>query len=46
MDVTKLFKKTLIDFLETLEKELRLAICIHKIYFDQDFNSSKLSQMV
>ena len=46
MDVTKLFKKTLIDFLETLDKELRLSICIDKIYYDKVFNQDQLQTKI
>lgn len=46
MDIQKLFKNTLIDFLETLDKELRLSICIGKIYYSEAFNSKLLSDKI
>lgn len=46
MDIQKLFKNTLIDFLETLKKELKLSICIDKIYWDMNFNSEQLSEKI
>lgn len=46
MDIQKLFKNTLIDFLETLDKELRLSICIDKIYFNTNFKPELLSEKI
>jgi len=46
MDIQKLFKNTLIDFLETLKKELKLSICIDKIYWDMNFDSEELSEKI
>jgi len=46
MDIQKLFKNILIDFLETLDKELRLSICIDKIYFNTNFKPELLSEKI
>jgi len=46
MDITKLLKKTLINFLETLDKEVRLSICIDKIYYDQVVNEDGFSRKI
>ena len=37
MDNFLLLKSNLIDYFETLEKELKLSICIDKIYYDCDY---------
>ena len=41
-----LLKSNLIDYFETLEKELKLSICIDKIYYDCDYCQNVLQDKI
>lgn len=46
MNNLKLLKCAAIDFLDTLHKELRLSICIDKIYYNCDYSSNILDDKI
>lgn len=46
MDNKKLLTSNIINFLETLQNELKLSICIDKIYYDCDYDFETLDHKI